>query len=202
VTDLYRVFPYDENAAPHERGGALFIPDPAQGRISNPDLYREIYAAGSPNAAIAERFGRFARWRSETFRPENGPAFGLAHFVLDGSTDICDLDDVTTLRAYGIERPTDVITLRRRVTQSWARRIFESNRWDGISWWSHYYPTYRIFGIWSTGKVSLAENPVLLTIDLPEVAQTAGEIVRQRDPQKSTRTRKGKAIATRRATRS
>lgn len=179
MTDLYRVFPYDESAAPNERGGALFVPDPADGRIANPDLYRELYLAGSPNAAIAERFGRFVRWRAETFQPGNGLPFALAHFNLLSSVCICDLDDVGTLRAYGVDRPTDVVTPQRRTTQSWARRIFKSGRWGGICWWSHYYPAYRIYGVWAVESLALVEPPSILTIECAEVSQTASEIIRQ-----------------------
>lgn len=179
MTDLYRVFPYDKSAAPNDRGGALYVPDPADGRIANPELYGELYLAGSPNAAIAERFGRFARWRKEAFQPKNGLPFALAHYRLSTAARICDLDDVATLQAYGIVRPTDVTTPQRRISQSWARRIFKSRHWDGICWWSHYHPTYRVYGIWATGKLSVAETPIRLTSSSTEVTQTAREIIRQ-----------------------
>jgi hypothetical protein len=170
--DLYRVFPYESSAAPAQRGGALFVPDPADGRIANPRLYRELYAAGSPHAAIAERFGRYARWRTETFEPRNGPAFALAQLRLCAGARVCDLDDVTML-----------VTSQRRISQSWARRVFESGRWDGICWWSHYYPAYRVYGIWATNLLTIVQGPRPLTISTPEVEETAREIVRQRDPE-------------------
>ena len=181
MIDLYRVFPYDASAAPNERGGALFVPDPADGRISNPELYRELYLAGSATAAIAERFGRFARWRKATFEPQNGPPFALAHIALSPKARICDLDNVAMLQELGIEHPTDVVTPQRRISQSWARRIFENRRWDGICWWSHYYPIYRIYGIWATDLLTLADPPARLSVTSELVTRTAGEIVRQRD---------------------
>jgi hypothetical protein len=181
VTALFRVFPYDAGAAPTERGGALFIPDPSGGRIANPDLYRELYAAGTPEAAVAERFGRFARWRKETFQPSNGLPYALAFLQLTDEARICDLDDIRMLRRYGIARATHVVSPNRLTTQAWARRIFMSSEWDGISWWSHYYPRYRVYGIWKIEAVSSARDPSILTIDSDEIRRTAHEIVRQRD---------------------
>jgi hypothetical protein len=181
VTELFRVFPYNPSAAPRERGGALFIPDPSDGRIANPDLYRELYAAGSPEAAIAERFGRYVRWRRETFQPTNGLPYALALLRLPDGARICDLDDTGILSRFGIARATHVITPQRQITQAWARRIFASADWDGICWWSHYYASYRIYGIWNTDIVSNVADPTILSIDSDEVAQTARALVRQRD---------------------
>jgi len=181
VIDLYRVFPWDPGAALADPGGALFVPESAEGRISNPDLYQEFYAAGSETAAIAERLGRFVRWRRGTFVPRNGLQLALAHLYLNADARICELDDTKTLLGCGIQRPSDVVTTQRSITQAWARRIFEANRYDGISWWSRYNDRYRVYGIWNYSVISLAEAPAELTIEHPLVQQTAREIVRQCD---------------------
>jgi len=64
---VYRLFPYDESAAPNERGGALFVPPGGRNRIDNPRSYSALYVAANPEAAIAETFGRLAVWTPETF---------------------------------------------------------------------------------------------------------------------------------------
>ena len=65
--NLYRVIPYDESAAPTERGGALFVPPGSSNRIDNPDLYDVLYVAASPEAAVAESFGRIPLWTAHAF---------------------------------------------------------------------------------------------------------------------------------------
>ncbi len=179
MTEFYRVFPYDPSAAPREPGGALFVPEPGEGRIANPTLYRELYLAGSPQAAVAERFGRLARWRRATFAPHHQPPFAMAHLRLPRER-VCNLDDTAALVAFGIAKPTDVVSDDRDVTREWARRIFDTHEYDGLCWWSHYYPRYRIYGIWEASLFVLAEPPSVLTIDSPVVREAAKDIVRQR----------------------
>ena len=64
---LYRVFPYDAAAPPSQPGGALYTPLGAAGRISNPELYNELYLSSSASGALSEAFGRFDAWTQAMF---------------------------------------------------------------------------------------------------------------------------------------
>ena len=57
-------------------GGAVFVPPGGSNRIDNPDLYRDVlYVAATPEAAVAESFGRIPLWTAQTFHSrERAPA--------------------------------------------------------------------------------------------------------------------------------
>jgi hypothetical protein len=177
---FYRVFPFDASAAPNDRGGALFVPPGSRnGRIDNPDLYRVFYVASVPQAAIAETFGRFPIWRAETFLNGRGFPYALATIESPDAFELFDMNDIDALRSIGINRPTDVVTRDREVTQAWARTIFERGGYCGVVWWSFYDPAWQIAGIWSQDLLRLVREPEVLDVGLPVVAESAAMLVRQ-----------------------
>src|SRR4029077_16710830 len=156
-----RVFPYDPHAAPTDRGGALYRPAGGQSRIDNADLYRVLYVSSHPEGAVAEKFGRIPEWEDELFLQVNGNRFALATLEIVDHRRICSLNDAARLVELGL-KPTDVIDRDRAVSQLWARHLFESGRWIGVSWWSYYNPRWLSAGIWNLQSVSEAAPPVLL----------------------------------------
>lgn len=102
---VYRLFPYDESAAPNERGGALFVPPGGRNRIDNPRSYSVLYVAANPEAAIAETFGRLAVWTPETFLHGSGRSYALAAYEIPDDLAIFNLDDVDALKTIGICAP-------------------------------------------------------------------------------------------------
>jgi hypothetical protein len=177
---LYRSFPFDAGAAPHGRGGALFVPTSSGlGRIDNPDLYEVLYVSANPQAAVAESFGRLAVWRPETFVHGSGLPFAIASYEVPDDLLVFDLNDIDALKSIGVTRPTDVVTRDRAKTQAWARMIFVGGRHAGASWWSYYEPDWPVLGLWDRRSVQLAEPPQIITAASAVVQEAAAVIVRQ-----------------------
>jgi hypothetical protein len=177
---LYRIFPYDRNAAPSERGGALFVPPPSGlGRIDNPDLYDVLYVTKVAEAAVAEVFGRLAVWRPETFVHASGLPYALARYEAPDDLSVFDLNDVEALRSLGIAKPTDVVTRDRAKTQAWAGAIFASRRHCGAEWWSYYDPEWAVLGLWDPSKLAIKDDPYVITSTSEVVLNAAACIVRQ-----------------------
>ncbi len=179
---VYRLFPYDESAAPNERGGALFVPPGGRNRIDNPRSYSVLYVAANPEAAIAETFGRLAVWTPETFLHSSGRSYALAAYEIPDDLAIFNLDDVDALKTIGIMRPTNVITRDRAKTQAWAQTIFDIGTYEGASWWSYYRPDWTIIGLWNYGSVRLMGTAHTVTSSSAVVQATAAPIVRQIAP--------------------
>jgi hypothetical protein len=182
MRELYRIIPYDDSAAPHDRGGALFVPAGGANRIDNPDLYDVLYLGTSAEAAIAESFGRIPVWTPETFLHGSGRAYRLATYEVPDALAIFDLDDVDALKTIGITRPSVVVTRDRIKTQAWARTIFGLGRYAGASWWSYYGPDWTVLGLWDRSAVNVVGTPQILTATSQVVKDAAAAIVRQIAP--------------------
>lgn len=176
---LFRVFRYDANAAPNEKGGALYVPGSTAGRIANPDLYRELYLSLEPEAAIAEAFGRLPIWHEADFVRADGSPLALAIYELPDGAPIFDLDSVKSLTSLGIERPSEVVIRNRKITQRWARRIFERCTHHGARWWSYYDPAWTSVGLWNIAGLRPAGSPEILNAEHTLVQETAQAIARQ-----------------------
>lgn len=176
---LFRVFPFDSNAAPNEKGGVLYTPGSTAGRIANPDLYRELYLSLEPEAAIAETLGRLPIWHPDDFLRANGNRLALTTYELPDDAPIIDLNSVKALAEFGIERPSEVVTRNRKITQGWARTIFERGAYVGARWWSFYNPDWTSVGLWNTDRMRVIGTPESLNPEHPLVQKTAKEIVRQ-----------------------
>jgi RES domain len=160
VRDFYRVFPFLANASARQPGSALYIPPHSgSGRLDNPDLYSVLYLGNSLAGAIAEAFGRFPEWTPAILRGSPslaGSVRALARYELAPREPLCDLDDPGQLLRLRL-RPSDVVSRDYARTRAWARRIFESRAWAGISWWSYYDPRWTSVGLWKTDRLSVAE---------------------------------------------
>ena len=177
--NVHRVLPWNPSAAADEPGGALYAPASASNRVSNPSLYREIYVASAPEAAVAEALGDLVVWRPATFVHPIG-TLAMATYELHDDAPIFDLDDIDQLRALGITRPSRVVTPDRTATQAWARQIFESERYAGVRWWSHFNADWTALAIWNLDVLRVRDAPQPLRIDAPAVVDAARTIAKQR----------------------
>ncbi|MBV8369696.1 MAG: RES family NAD+ phosphorylase [Candidatus Eremiobacteraeota bacterium] len=176
---LYRVIPYDTGAAPTERGGVLFVPPGGGNRIDNIDLYDVLYLAATREGAIAEAFGRIPLWTPDTFVHGSGRAFALVDYEVPDGIALFQLDDVEALKSIEIKKPSTVVTRDRTKTHAWARTIFETGRYVGVSWWSYYGPDWTIVGLWDRRELTNVGTPMILSAATPIVKETAAVIVRQ-----------------------
>lgn len=142
-----------------------------------------LYLADTPEAAVAEVFGRYPEWRSAIFDvPPGAPRNARrALFTYRGEPRICDLDDSRRLVECGL-RPSRVVTRDRSVTQEWARAIYEreaadgAREFSGLSWWSDDNPDWSSIGLWDLDLI--VEDAEVLTLDSLIVQETAFEIAR------------------------
>lgn len=174
---LYRVFPFEPSARPSEPGGALYAPQAGAGRIANPELYRELYLSNSAAGALSESFGRLDMWTPAMFSDADR-AYALATYDLLDSAPICDLDSPARLLAYDL-RPSNVVARDRSITQAWAERIYRSQKWVGIAWWSRYDSRWRSLGLWNRKQLRLKSKPELLSLEHPAVREAAALLPRR-----------------------
>jgi hypothetical protein len=135
----------------------LFVP-PATGtaRIDNPDRYRVLYLSGSAAGAVAEAFGRFARWGPFLLDHPAGHRRRVVTYELAEPAAVLDLDDARALLDRRL-RPSDVVTRERTVTQRWAAAVHDEARWSGVRWWSYYDPRWSSVGLWATEALTVVE---------------------------------------------
>jgi hypothetical protein len=181
VPTFYRVFPFLVNAPARQPGGALYVPPQSgSGRLDNPDLYSVLYVGNSPAGAVAEAFGRFPEWTPAILRGSpslEGSVRALARYELDAREPVCDLDDPKQLLRLRL-RPSHVVSREYARTRAWARRIFETHNWAGISWWSYYDPQWTSVGLWKTDRLLLGEVREL-HLDESALLEAARIIVRR-----------------------
>lgn len=114
--------------------------------------------------------------------PGSVPA--IAHYQLPKTARICDLDDISQLRALKL-RPSDVVTRDYVVSRRWALAIFKEKHWIGARWWSFYDPKWSSIGLWNSRELRLLDVEQL-RIDTPafrEAARTIARPVRTRASQ-------------------
>lgn len=49
--------------------------------------------------------------------------------------------------------------------KGWALRIFQEERWSGISWWSFYDPDSAAVGLWNLDRADLTATRELTMLD-------------------------------------
>ena len=177
--NVFRVFPWLRGAADTDPGGALYVPPQGAGRFDNPAQYEIFYAAESPEAAIAEAFGRFPLWTGSMLGgipALPGSVHALATYGLDDAATLFDLDDARNLVALKL-RPSDVVNRDYTVTQALALRIFTTATVSGLRWWSYYNPAWASNGVWDKAALTLADVRALSITD-PTVVSTARAIFR------------------------
>ncbi|MGH2451983.1 MAG: RES family NAD+ phosphorylase [Candidatus Limnocylindria bacterium] len=177
---LYRVFPWLSSAAESEPGHPLHVPQrQGAGRADNAGRYSALYLSNAPAGAVAEAFGNLKLWTPRMFqRPDlPGSARALATYAIPDEAPVFDLDDAAALSALGL-RPSEVVTRDRKVTQLWALRIYEQQRWAGLRWWSYYDPRWYSYAIWDVARLTVQHDIHRLAIDDPMVVE-ASEILRR-----------------------
>lgn len=182
---VFRVLPFDPDAAEDEPGGVFFHPSGGKNRADSPALsYSCLYVGDSAAGAIAEAFGRFDMWDRALIEAQPASlllpnsSFALATYELSENVRVCDLNSAERLLEYGL-RPSDVVTRDRVVSQAWAANIQQSGIYAGVSWWSYYNPAWRSMALWDLSGLALGEEPRALTIQDPDVQQAASMIARR-----------------------
>lgn len=164
---------------PLRNGHPLFVwPRQGAGRVDDrAGEYLVLYAGDSPEGAVAEALGNYARWTTLVLDPPPAapPGSVLALARCRGELSVRDLDDPHVLVDLGL-RPSAVVTRERAVTQGWARSIFDSGGHAGVSWWSYRDPRWRSYGIWDRSELSVVDEPEPLAIDHPALLR-ASEII-------------------------
>ncbi|WP_427131138.1 RES domain-containing protein [Pseudarthrobacter sp. S9] len=175
--DLWRVLNWSPSAASSaDNGHPLFVwPDQGAGRVDDPDGdYLVLYLGDSPEGAIAEALGSFPTWSQAILDcPPAAPADSVKALVQNNcELDILDLDDPYELVQRGM-RPSQVVTRSRTVTQVWARGIYESGDYAGVSWWPYYNPDWASLGLWALSGLSVVREPEVLSLDHPALRDAA-----------------------------
>ena len=70
------------------------------------------------------------------------------------------------------------------VTQRWARQIYETGQFDGVSWWSRRDARWTSIGLWNHAAVSVQDVTVLIDLDGPPIAEAAGALLRPFSPRR------------------
>lgn len=175
---LWRVLPYAPEAAPTERGGALFFPRAFQGRgrHDNPARYGCLYLATYAASAAAEALARFRGTGelSDEMLVRNGRHLALAELELRDDAELVDLDEPRVLQRERL-RPSGVATRNRAATQSYAERLFDAHpEAAGIRWWSTFESTWINVTLFDRATRGLSSGaPERLTVDHPAVAEAA-----------------------------
>jgi hypothetical protein len=91
---------------------------------------------------------------------------------------VCDLDDPKQLAEFGL-RPSDVVTPDRTRSQRWARQIYETGQYDGVSWWSRRDARWTCAGLWRAERIEVARVTIVTSLSAPPVAEAARVLLRR-----------------------
>jgi len=174
---LYRCIPFNSNSKKSEPGHPLFIPaSRSTGRINNPDMYQSSYWSAQPECAVAEVFASSAQWSPTTFigAPHIKKSYqAVVTIEIPHAVKIFEMDDASNLQKLKIG-PSRVVTRNNAVTQGWASKICQENKFVGVSWWSIWWPDWQSFGLWDLNgakvvqveKLSIEHESVVLAADI------------------------------------
>lgn len=160
----YRVVPWEPSGSsvravlPSVQGG---------GRFDDPERYRILYAAATPEAAVAESLAGSRSW---TATLDRSPRFLVT--VTVPAEGFADLDDPNLLAERGL-RPSRVVWPDRVVTQGIARDLFAERRWIGVRWWSRLHAPWTLLGLWALARARIVGEPDRLTLEHPAVRAAA-----------------------------
>jgi hypothetical protein len=178
---LWRVFPWDAEAAAGSRGHPLWIPRSLQGagRHDNPELYGAMYLSEHAVAAVAETIAHLRGQALDGADLERG-GLRLALLGLDASIEgrLWDLDDPQVLLERRL-RPSLVATRMRQTTRRWAAELFRVRpRRDGIRWWSTLEATWIHVTLFDRAlpRVEAASPPEPLRTTHPTVREAAAAL--------------------------
>jgi len=175
---LWRVFPWDEGAAPGTRFSASFVPAPTgRGRFDLPrGLSNTLYVAESPEHAVGE-----------VIQPWRGQRIGAPHFRRAGfplaltrvtmapgiEDDLVDLCDPRVLKDEGIA-PDLSASRHRENTQPLALQVWDTGAF-GLRWWSSFWGDWHTLMLFTarTGDRIEFGDPIPLTPSDPAVVRAA-----------------------------
>ncbi|MGO4382633.1 RES domain-containing protein [Specibacter sp. RAF43] len=180
--EFWRVLNWNPNATkPTDNGHPLYVwPRQGVGRVDDPELqYKVLYVGDTAEGAAAEAFGRFPIWTADIFAPPPAAPPGTIKALVkyEGDPAILDLDDPQVLLEWSL-RPSSVVTRDRGSTQQWARAMYDTGDYAGVSWWSYYEPRWASYGLWDMSGLRVADTPELLTLSHPTVQDAAALISR------------------------
>jgi hypothetical protein len=160
---LYRCFPWDREAAPQARGGALWFPRRLQGdaRHDAPELYGCLYASEEPVSAVVELLARFrgTRLRAGLLSLGGLPA-AIAALQLADRAAVVDLDEPRVLTAERL-RPSRVVSRDRATTQADARALHARRPGAAaVRWWSTFEPRWPNLTVFDRAAEHLAVRGV------------------------------------------
>jgi hypothetical protein len=182
MVQYYRCAWYDPAAATAAVPGHPLYVSPRQGAGRVDDPWREyhvLYVGTDPVGCVAEVFGDFAVWTPALLDPPPGrPAAVRALVEYDIEARMCDLDDARRLIELAL-RPSQVVSRDRRETQQWARDVYETGQYDGVSWWSRRDPRWTSAGIWDLGEATVTDVMPLLDLDADVVVVAADILLRR-----------------------
>lgn len=172
---LSRVFPYLPSAPAGKPGHPLYVhPAQGSGRFDNPALYLAWYMSAETVSAVGESFASISVWRDEMFEFPHIPGSrkALGTYELAGDLPYVDLDDPQRLVELGV-RPSQVIERNRPYTQGLAARIYAERKYNGIRWWSFYWPQWRVYCLWEiTPKIAEIDELSMTHSAVVDAAQT------------------------------
>jgi hypothetical protein len=141
--------------------------------------------AETPQGAVGEVFGDLAEWSNAMFPVPwlSGAERAVATFRVEPAPNVLDLDDPQVLVALNA-RPTDIIGRDREKTRELALRVWLTQRWDGLRWWSWWRSAWRNQILWAEPDdpepwnfETVAVEPLEIDHD---VVQLAAEFLRRR----------------------
>lgn len=152
----YRVTPYAIGAEVGAPGSPTYLHKPQlNGRLDNPDYYDVWYLALTEAGAVGETFASHPKWTDKIFDFKRlpGAKFALHTFHLPDGCPLLDLDDAASLLERGL-RPSQIVTLNRSTTQSWALKVWNEigsrgRKWHGVRWWSRHSAEWPIVALWN-----------------------------------------------------
>lgn len=181
MSAFFRCGYFVPSAAAGEMGHPLYVPSrQGRGRVDDPlHEYRVLYVADAPEAAVAEAFGDFAVWTPVLFDPPPLlPDAERAVFEYEMAPSVCDLDDPKTLLEFGL-RPSQVVSRDRDLTQRWARQIYDTGAYSGVSWWSYRDPRWASYGLWRYDDARPVAVTLLTSLGHPFIRAAADVLLRQ-----------------------
>lgn len=174
----WRVFPWDEKAAPGTRFSPSYVAGPTgRGRFDLPrDVSGCLYLAESPEHAVGE-----------VIQPWRGREVGAVHLLRGGhplalvqvglaetlEAQVMDFCDGGVLFEKGT-RPDATASRHREITQPLARVAWEAGA-SGIRWWSAFWGDWHttvLFTIRAGDRIEFGP-PVLLSLGEPAFREAA-----------------------------
>jgi hypothetical protein len=162
---LYRVFPWDPEAAAQKEGGPLYVPRKHQGsqRHDIPNLDGVIYCSSVSLSAVVEGLSQFSGTflENEDLVTPTGAVQALVEYELDDTVTLLNLDDPHILIQYNA-RPSEVITRVYSGTRKLSEKLWQEGA-PGFMWPSSHeasWPNVTLFESRILGKLRVVKNGI------------------------------------------